>query len=100
VNVTCNIKHFSPFPVEERFLVLVQPTFGVVCQVSLRSDASQFVCSRQTGASVRIALRVVLYPETHRGVEFLTCAHRGLSVVLVNVAECNASVCVDTACPC
>lgn len=34
------------------------------------------------------------FPETHRGVEFLTCAPRGLSVVLVNMAECNASVCV------
>jgi len=59
VNVTCNIKDFSLFPVEER-LLLVQPILGVVCQMSLRSDASQFVCSRQTGASVRIALLVVL----------------------------------------
>jgi hypothetical protein len=31
VNVTCNIKNFSPFPVEERFLLLVQPTLGVSC---------------------------------------------------------------------
>jgi hypothetical protein len=36
----------------------------------------------------------VEFPETHRRVEFLTCAPRGLSVVLVNMAECNECVCV------
>lgn len=69
MNVAFNIKHFSPFPVEERFLLFVQPTLGVVCQVSLRSDASQFVCSRQTGASVRTALRVD-FPKRAAGSNF------------------------------
>jgi hypothetical protein len=35
------------------------------------------------------------FPETHRGVEFLTYATRELSIVLVNMAECNTNVCVD-----